>query len=94
MIVLIVILVVLYFAYKFFFPIPKWTGFYYPVAGDLQTYIKSPNEFISIDQCRTWIHQQASIHNSSDLEYDYECGSDCKLSSSGADIYYCKDTVE
>jgi hypothetical protein len=67
-------------------------GFYYPTAGDLQTYHKSPSEFDTIDECRDWIDEQVDVYNPTGEGYDYECGSSCKLSDSGIDIYHCNET--
>lgn len=63
----------------------KWTGFYYPdrnnIGGESSWVIQSG--FENIEECRNWVDNIASTNDN----YDYECGYDCKYDASwGIDI--------
>lgn len=82
--VVIIIAVVLYFAYN---KGDTWAAFYYPngVSGiDIRnTGFKSKNE------CLDWIDEISLRYNNPEGS-DYECGKNCKLKD---DLYIC-DTTE
>ena len=68
----------------------NWTGFYYPDRNNLFLFTQSP-EFSSLEECRDWVNTQIYIYNPYDLNYDYECGKNCKLQESG--LYLCDETT-
>ncbi len=70
-----------------------WTGFYYPDAGNLYVYKKSP-ELKTIDDCRNWVDNMADTYNPYGADDDYECGKNCKLAEYSTDFYECETTEE
>ncbi|KKT39861.1 hypothetical protein A3K29_00765 [Candidatus Collierbacteria bacterium RIFOXYB2_FULL_46_14] len=69
---------------------PKFTGFYYPNAGELSVYKQSP-ELDSLEECREWVEDISG--GRTDQNFDYECGKNCRLSEAGG-IYICNETLE
>jgi hypothetical protein len=69
---------------------PTWTATYYYEQGDLSRYRQAFN-LKSVDSCRTWVTQQA--YSLGDTNYDYECGKNCKVDSSGGPSI-CDETVK
>ncbi|MDD4136231.1 MAG: hypothetical protein PHN66_04145 [Candidatus Shapirobacteria bacterium] len=57
----------------------KWLGFYYPDAGNLLISVQSSNEFNYLEECRNWANNMAYSQNRTDLNWDYECGKNCRL---------------
>lgn len=90
-----VILITLGLIFYLIFLKTRWTGFYYPEEGNLIYYIKSDTEFNSLDSCRSWVlYEMVPKYNPSKYGYDYECGSNCRLSNSGNGLYICDKTQE
>jgi hypothetical protein len=69
----------------------KYLGFYYPDRNNLLEEISSVKIFNSLESCREWANEQASILNPNDSEYDYECGKNCD--TSGGKPYICEETL-
>lgn len=83
---LIVGIFILHFLWtKVFFP-PKWLGFYYPNASDLTQSIKSSQEYKTLENCRDWAEEMADSQGRTDSNWDYECGSNCRLSKDYEDL--------
>ena len=78
--------------YFFFFKEDTWLGFYYPDKSDMSRHIKS-SELKSLEECRSWVNVQFRKYSESEpeSEYDYECGRDCELETSG--LYMCEETL-
>lgn len=68
----------------------EYTGFFYPMAGNLIEDVQSETNFVSLDECRVWASNQALKYNVED--FDYECGKNCKLE--GEKPYVCEETLE
>lgn len=68
---------------KIFFP-PRWLGFYYPDAGDLTQSLKSPQEYKTLEECRVWVKNMTQ--GRTDNNWDYECGSNCKIDKDYSDL--------
>ena len=71
-----------------------YIGFYYPDANNLSNDIQSNGLFGSLDECRAWVNEQKSVHNSDGTRQDdYECGKNCNLQN-GQKPYICEETLE
>jgi len=88
----IIILVLLIWGVGMLLKKDTYVGFYYPNASNLTNDIQSDSIFNSLEACRDWVDEQASVHNPNDTNYNYECGKNCDLS--GSKPYICEETLE
>jgi uncharacterized protein YxeA len=88
----IIFMAVLVFGSIWFFKKDKYVGFFYPDSNNLNKDIQSEDTFTSLEACRDWVNEQASIYNQNGFGYDYECGKNCDLS--GGKPYICEETLE
>ncbi len=88
----IVLLIILVWGVRTLFKKDTYVGFFYPDENNLTSDIQSEDIFSSLEACRDWVDEQASIHNPSGSGYDYECGKNCDLS--GGKPYVCEETLE
>ena len=93
-IVSLVVTVVIIWGVTDLFKKDAYIGFYYPDASNLFNDIQSGTSFSSLDECRVWVNEQKSIHNSDGTKQDdYECGKNCNLQN-GQKPYVCEETLE
>ncbi len=88
---IIVVFIIIYFAFSFIFQKDVWIGFYYPDETDLTQNTQSP-ELKSLDECRNWVNSQVYLFNPSGYGYDYECGKNCKFDKN-YQLYICEETL-
>ena len=73
-----------------------WSGYFYPDASNLSTWVEAEETFNNIEACRSWARQEADLYlleNYSSIEeykWDYECGLNCKHRD-GFNV--CKETI-
>lgn len=90
----IIIIILLVCGASTIFKKDSYIGFYYPDTSNLFNDIQSDGSFGSLDQCRAWVNEQKSIHNSDGTKKDdYECGKNCNLQNEKKP-YVCEETLE
>lgn len=73
-----------------------WSGYFYPNADNLSTWIESEETFDNIEACRSWARQEREMYVLTnpelavETESDYECGLNCKYRD-GFNV--CKETI-
>jgi len=88
---IIILIIVGWWVYNHWINKPTWTAIYYPDAANLSTFVDQSVD--SLEGCRDWVDSQAFAQGNTD--YDYECGTDCKLEvDSIGKFYRCKETFE
>lgn len=88
---LIIFIAVCWWVYNHFINKPTWTAIYYPNPSNLTVF--SDQAVGSLDECRSWVRSKGVMQNNYD--YDYECGTNCKLKIDYiGKFYYCKETFE
>lgn len=88
---LIVLIVIGWWIWGHWIHKPSWTAIYYPNAENLSSFIDQPVG--SLRECRDWVSEQADSRG--DLDYDYECGTNCKLQQDSTGKFYrCDETQE
>lgn len=68
----------------------KWNGYFYPNASNLSDWVESEEVFDSLEQCRSWAEDTGYQMNIEPVNYDYECGLNCKYKN-GLNI--CQKTL-
>ena len=82
---------IIWWGYNHFIHKPTWTAVYYPSAANLSVF--RDQSVGSLEECRDWVDAQAQLQGNTD--YDYECGTDCKLQVDNLGKFYrCKETFE
>ena len=96
---IIILLVLMVIAISLFSIVKKevWSGYFYPDANNLSTWVEANETFDSLESCRYWAERESEIYilENTQLdgiyEWDYECGLDCKYKS-GFNV--CKETLQ
>jgi hypothetical protein len=97
-IILILLILVGRYLYTNYLKKEEWSGYFYPDASNLSSWIDSDGTFDSIESCRDWVDTQLGVYvlknpgmNINEVNYDYECGLNCRYKS-GFNV--CEETIQ